>query len=216
VFNEIFLQETYRFPSIEPPQSIIDCGSNIGLSILFFKTLFPHCAITAIEAFPDTFRMLEENIRVNNMANVTALNCALAASHGRLPFFSRPGALRGSLNRDRGPGEPVFVRSMPLSELIVNEVDLLKIDIEGSEVMVFQDLEQSGKLSLVRSMLIEYHHHLPSEPHNLSCFLNRLERNGFSYDIAASAPSKPGAYQDIAIRAFRSRPLTSDTVVSSN
>src|SRR5690606_3275073 len=41
-YKEIFADNSYRFESENDHPVIIDCGSNIGLSILFFKELYPH------------------------------------------------------------------------------------------------------------------------------------------------------------------------------
>jgi FkbM family methyltransferase len=41
---------------------IIDCGGNIGLSVLYFKYLFPNSVITVFEPSPPVFEILKENI----------------------------------------------------------------------------------------------------------------------------------------------------------
>jgi hypothetical protein len=79
----------------------------------------------------------------------------------------------------------------------------LKIDVEGSEIVAFAELEASGKMALIRRMFIEYHHHLPNETNRLSTFLDRLERSGFDYELAASMPRGSGDFQDVLIRAKR-------------
>src|SRR5438552_957163 len=86
---------------------------------------------------------------------------------------------------------------------IDDSIDLLKTDIEGSEIDAFAELEASGKMPLIRQMFIEYHHHLPGEMPGLSSFLGRLERCGFDYELAACLPSRSGSFQDIFIRAKR-------------
>lgn len=95
------------------------------------------------------------------------------------------------------------MEAVPLSGFITGFVDLLKIDIEGSEIAVFGELEASGKMPLIRRMFIEYHHHLPGEGQRLSSFLDRLERCGFDYELAASLPKRSGNFQDVVIRAKR-------------
>ena len=40
----------------------IDCGANIGISILFFKKQYPDCTIMAFEPNPHAFPLLEKNV----------------------------------------------------------------------------------------------------------------------------------------------------------
>ena len=47
LFEEIFIHEVYKFESRNSNPCIIDCGSNIGMSILYFKCLYPYSTITA-------------------------------------------------------------------------------------------------------------------------------------------------------------------------
>jgi len=58
-------------------------------------------------------------------------------------------------------------------------------------------------MPLIRRMIIEYHHHNPGEWHSLAAFLERLERCGFEYEVAAKLPARHGGMQDILIRARR-------------
>src|SRR5450631_739528 len=62
LFRELFIEETYCGFE-QPPATIVDCGSNIGMSILLFKSLWPHSNITGIEASPETFAFLKENVK---------------------------------------------------------------------------------------------------------------------------------------------------------
>jgi hypothetical protein len=94
------------------------------------------------------------------------------------------------------------VEVAPLSEFISGPVDLLKVDIEGSEVAAFAELEASGKMPLIRQIFIEYHH-LPGETSSLASFLDRLERHGFTYELEATLPNRSADFQDVLIRAKR-------------
>jgi FkbM family methyltransferase len=196
----LFIEETYRGCE-PPPATIVDCGCNIGMSILLFKSLWPQCNITGIEASPETFALLKENVK--DLCGVTVVNKAVSNQYGVIPFYSGPNSLFNSTNALRGGARETLVEAAPLSEFITGSVDLLKIDIEGSEVAAFAELEASGKMPLIRQMFIEYHHQLPGEMHRLSSFLDRLERCGFHYELAASLPRRSGDFQDVLIRAKR-------------
>jgi hypothetical protein len=49
LYNEIFIDNSYYFAAENETPYIIDCGSNIGMSILYFKTLYPNSRILAFE-----------------------------------------------------------------------------------------------------------------------------------------------------------------------
>jgi FkbM family methyltransferase len=171
------------------------------MSILLFKSLWPEAAITGIEASPKTFALLEQN--VGCLPGVKVVNRVVSDTHGMTSFFSGANSLISSTKALRGGYDETTVEATPLSEFITSPVDLLKIDIEGSESAVFGELETSGKLRMVREMVVEYHHNLPGERHRLSLFLGRLERCGFDYELAASLPPRSGHFQDVLIRAKR-------------
>ncbi len=132
-------------------RSIIDCGSNIGVSLLYFKSLYPDARIQTFEASPSTFRLLGRNVTENHLAGITLNNAAVCVSDCALKFYSEPGSVFGSLNPGRGAGECAEVRGVPLSRFITEPVDLLKIDIEGAETEVLHEPDESGSLAHVRS-----------------------------------------------------------------
>src|SRR5688572_1057568 len=70
LFREIFLERQYHFESQKSSPTILDCGANIGMAILFFKKCYPECRITAFEANPVTFGYLKKNVTGNNLTNV--------------------------------------------------------------------------------------------------------------------------------------------------
>ena len=59
--REIFLDEIYRFQSDKKDPVIIDCGSNYGTSIVYFKQLYPDSKIIGVEADPNIFEILKNN-----------------------------------------------------------------------------------------------------------------------------------------------------------
>src|SRR5436190_6322828 len=52
LFNEVFISNDYYFKSSPRQPVIIDCGANIGMSVLYFKKLYPQSKIIAFEANP--------------------------------------------------------------------------------------------------------------------------------------------------------------------
>ncbi|HET9857138.1 MAG TPA: FkbM family methyltransferase, partial [Chthoniobacterales bacterium] len=72
----------YYVPPALRPKIILDIGSNIGASILYFHRQFPDAKIFGFEPHPDTFRILEKNVA--QLPGVTVFNYGLGAAHQRV------------------------------------------------------------------------------------------------------------------------------------
>jgi len=209
LYREIFARQQYYFNSVNQRPIIFDCGANVGMATLYFKWLYPQARITAFEAEPNTFALLQKNVQENHLGDVETHNCAIWEQNGTVPFFidpSTPGSLLMSTNQSRFSGERIEVVARKLSDFIHEPVDCLKLDIEGAEQCVLSELVRSGKIRIVRRLVVEYHHRIGNQNSCLANFLRDLEESGFEYQIHASDQflSQPQtAFQDILIRAQR-------------
>ena len=209
LYREIFARQQYYFDCDSQQPRIFDCGANVGVATLYFKWLYPKARIFAFEAEPDTFSLLQRNIRQNHLSHVEAHNCAIWDQNGTVPFFfdpRTPGSLLMSTNQARLAGERIEVQSKKLSDFIHEPVDCLKLDIEGAEQRVLSELIRSGKIHFVRRLVVEYHHRIGNQHSCLASFLKDLEESGFEYQIDASdqfLSLRTTAFQDILIRAYR-------------
>lgn len=211
VFTEIFVRRDYFFKSDSAAPLILDCGSNIGMSVLFFKQLYPGSRIIAFEPDRHAFDVLQENVGKNRWENVEIHNKAIYPTDGTVNFYTdpnRPGSLVMSTARERFPGRAVNcqkVETVRLSHFVQGEVDLLKMDIEGTEGSVLVELAEAGKLKWIKKMFIEYHHHLNPEEDRLSEVFRLFEVNGFGYQIHCpfKRPFDRRVFQDILIYAYR-------------
>ncbi len=181
LFEEIFIYQAYAHLKDHTPNLIVDCGSNIGISVLYFKTLYPQCRIIAFEPEPDTFSLLKANVTDNHLAGVTAHCIALSDSDAGQTLYSNPdinGGLTMSLFHSTEKTEFKSVASKRLSSFITSEVDLLKVDVEGSEILIVQDLIDNNKIRLVREMIIEYHPTITNR--SVESFVSLIESKNFS------------------------------------
>ena len=141
--------EYYLPPALEP-KVILDIGSNIGTSILFFHEKFPAARIYGFEPHPETFRILQEN--VGSIPSVEIFNYALGAADAKISVtfdgadFSRFMINPGNTN---WPG-PVSTTECEvkhagavMKNLGVTQADLIKIDCEGAEYDVLSSLPRS-------------------------------------------------------------------------
>jgi FkbM family methyltransferase len=157
---EIFIEETYYFSSnIENPK-IIDCGANLGLSVLYFKFLYPKSCIIAIEPNAIAFSYLEKNIKQNDLDQVILMNVCISDKIGKKKLYYSKGSSIANASLFQESGKSFFheVEAVLLSDLLSkNKVDLVKMDIEGSERQVLMELKKSGMLGKPNLYLIEYH-----------------------------------------------------------
>jgi FkbM family methyltransferase len=211
---EIFFRRIYYFVSKSPSPFILDAGSNIGMSILFFKHVYPQCRVIGFEPDLQTFEILEGNVQRNHWEHVQVFNKAVHVREEEIDFYTdanRAGSGKMSALKERFAGSDCLsvrrqtVQTIQLSRFVVEEVDLLKMDIEGLEVAVIQELADANKLKLIKQMFVEYHHHLNPHEDRLSQVLRILEENGFGYQLSSEAntPFTRDTVQPILIYAYQ-------------
>lgn len=196
-YKEIYLDESYRFELTKKNPVIYDCGANVGISCLYFKSLFPECSLYAFEADPKIFEYLSKNI-LNNLpsTNVKLTNKAIWVNDDGVSF-SGNGADGGAITE--GGSNVVNVPSVRLRDLLAGEkhIDLLKLDIEGAETAVLKDCD--GKLEHVDRIFFEYHSYR-NQSQQLNQLLEVMTRNGFRYFIqsvqSVKSPFLPQAQDD--------------------
>jgi FkbM family methyltransferase len=217
LFEEIYLPGIYFFRSAKTPPHIIDCGANIGLAIAYLLTHYPDATITAFEPDDETFKVLASNHAQNGWKNVELHQAAVHRGEERLTFFSHSpkGSVASSFRKSVERGGSAFSRSeaariieiptVRLSSYIDQPVDLLKMDVEGSEIAVLEDLVESGKLQFIDQIIMEYHHHIEPDEDRLGHFLGLLERNGFGYEFRAPVdlPFARGRLHNFMLYAYR-------------
>lgn len=210
MFEEIFIRQQYFLKTPKTHPFIVDCGSNIGLSILYFKTLFPEARILAFEPDPETFQVLKRNVERNELHEVRLVNKAVRDSEGRVELYRDlrvPGSPRMTTSCGRELESPIAVDTTLLSRYIDEKVDLLKLDVEGDEVRVLRDLSGEDKLQLTERIVLEYHHHMDPDRDLLSEVLSLLESHNFGYQLEGrlrlGETPEPRQYQNLMIYAYR-------------
>jgi FkbM family methyltransferase len=210
MFEEIFVREHYYFEAETREPVIVDVGSNIGLAILFFKRLYPASRVIGYEPDPDAFRVLTRNISENRLDGVQVVNEAVHDRSDTVYLYgdpATPGSPQMSTRKERIGGRARAVPATRLSDHINGPVDFLKLDVEGAETVVIQDLERASKLQVIKRMAVEFHHHVDPDDDALSGMLATLERSGFGYQLEARLDASPGSrtrhFQNVLVHAYR-------------
>lgn len=201
--HEIFVNAAYAFDSRNPRPRVVDCGANIGMTVLFFKAFRPDAQVIAFEPHPHTFARLLQTIEVNSLRNVQTENAAVGDRDGMVAFYnssSDPGGLTASTDASWGGAARQEVRVLRLSSLLREPVDFLKLDVEGAEYEVVQDLIATGAIRWVLEAVIEYHE-LPTQSNGGARLTTALKAAGFDVSIVAA----DSAQRNGVIRARRGK-----------
>lgn len=161
---ELWLEHAYTAGFYRPADGdvIIDAGANIGMFAIQMARQNHRCRVIALEPFPETFKYLQDNVARSCPENVTCCEVALGASFskGKMEVVgsrSLDHVLR--LDSSAEDGTPVI----PLSGLFdlarAQEIDFLKVDIEGSEHDVFA-VALPDLLGRFKRIAMEYHDHI--------------------------------------------------------
>jgi FkbM family methyltransferase len=146
VFNSIYREGQYDWDFPVAPKVIVDAGAYTGLSTAFFAMRYPDALIIAIEPDEQNFELLLQNTA--NFSNVHAIRAAVWSESGSV-CLTDPGV--GSwgfrLNvsdygsADAADPSATPIRAITIADVIreygIERIDLLKVDIEGSEKEVF-------------------------------------------------------------------------------
>lgn len=160
-FNKIFLRKEYDIPLQLNPRLIIDGGANVGYASVFFANKYPRARIIAVEPEESNYRLLKEN--TSAYPNITPVKGALWYKETTLNIKSLPVDSKWDFKVEgadsKGGGQ---VKSFVLDKLSNHEqIDILKLDIEGAEKEVFSQNYEIW-LDKVKVIIVELHDHFKS------------------------------------------------------
>jgi len=195
IYGQIFRFEEYK-PLIDIVNQrcikeilyIVDAGANVGCSTVYFKQLFPKAKIVAIEPQSGNFNILYKNIELNNLKqDVFAEKSGLWKDNSNLEITTD--------FRD-GREYAFFLKTVndtvttheTVSGITINDVlakyefpyiDILKIDIEGSEKYLFENEDIArNTLCKVNFLALEIHDEIVDR----ELVVSLLEKLGFEYE----------------------------------
>ena len=142
----------YEVP-IQNVERVVDLGANIGMASLYFLWKYPDATVDAYEIDPDNVVYLTKNLQQFPHARVHSMGVAAQAGEFTLYQRAEGGSSASSLIPEGDMRKGPLVKTQSLDTIIGERtIDILKIDIEGSE---FEVLQASKKLSQVRVIIAE-------------------------------------------------------------
>ncbi|CAN5267447.1 hypothetical protein BH23BAC1_BH23BAC1_48030 [soil metagenome] len=162
-FYDVFTEEEYNIDLEIAPKTIIDCGANIGLATAFFKKKYKKAKVIAIEPEPSNFELLVKNTQ--NISDVHCLNYGIWNKTAILDVQDVGLGNWGFVTNEVLVESETTIRAISIREIIekfnLDTIDILKIDVEGSERDIFQENTEEW-LPKVKILIVELHDHLRS------------------------------------------------------
>ena len=136
-FTETFLDRNYTlFDDFLPKKggTVIDIGAQHGDYSLLCAKIY-HCKkVYALEPIHDNYEILLSNVARNDADGViVSMETAVSDHDGNSELFQE-----GDMANSGGKGKKISCKAIRLDSLEIDEVDLLKIDVEGAEVSVIK------------------------------------------------------------------------------
>ncbi len=134
------------------PRVLWDVGANMGLYSWLFLSQDPTAVATLFEPDPDNLALIDRTIETNGLDRATIMRCAVSDRVGKTDFEIDPltghtGHLAGHLASSSDGAETIRVPVVTLDHVAANNPppDIVKIDVEGAEALVF-----AGAASLLK------------------------------------------------------------------
>jgi FkbM family methyltransferase len=179
MYRELMKDQIYDFTPSRPDPLILDCGANIGLSVIFFKQLCPNAKVIAFEPDTKIFKYLDFNVKSFGFDDVELVRKAVWNKDTTLSFLSE-GADGGRVQTSIDKKSLIEIEAVDIMPYLDQRIEFLKLDIEGAELPVLERMVP--KLGNVENMFVEYHS-FGHEAQNLDRVLKLLTDAGFRYHI---------------------------------
>ena len=170
VFAQIYQYEEYK-PVVETFQkhfpsskklNVIDAGSNIGLTSVYLSHYFPNSNFITIEPDTSNFESVKYNLESNKVKNAIKIKGGIWSKNTNLKIVNDFRDKKDWSIRVQETNEEADLKAFSLQYLMdeykFDHIDILKIDIEGSEKEVFTGLYADVSfLSKTKCIAVEIH-----------------------------------------------------------
>lgn len=184
VFFEIMLLMGYKFRTKldHTPKTIIDCGANIGLASIYFKSRFPDVHIIAVEPEKNNFILMSENLQQYKDIICENIGIWNKETYVSVRF---PDSINSGFSFKEAPEySEGSIKALSITDLMkkhsLEQIDILKIDIEGAEKELFT-FGYEYWLSRTRLIIIELHD--KSVEGCSKALFNALSKYNFSTEV---------------------------------
>jgi FkbM family methyltransferase len=180
-FKEIFIKKEYdiALPDSIDVKFIIDAGANIGFTSVFLANRYPEARIISIEPDDENFEYLTNNVKP--YSNITPIKSALWHKKDSINIVDKGYGKRGLMIEKNEGGHVLQATSINdlIKEFNFTSLDILKMDIEGSEKEVFS--ENHAWLAITKCLVIELHDRM--KPGCSRSVFQAINQHQFSFSL---------------------------------
>ncbi|MEZ5384381.1 MAG: FkbM family methyltransferase [Prosthecobacter sp.] len=157
VLDQVFLTEEYKLPYGIDPKVIVDGGANIGLTARYFHNKYPDAVVHAIEPEQENFKMLKLNCEGKERVYLRhAAIWPVDTVVGLVNGSEEPWSFECMENPGQGQATAQTVTMESILKQCGGTIDLLKLDIEGAEKILFE-MHAERWLPHVKLIVVELH-----------------------------------------------------------
>lgn len=153
------------FHLVKQGMTIVDVGVNKGYySLLFAKLMNDKGRVLSFEPVPENCFWIRQSIEANGYRCIKLHQCALSNEESTATFYLGKKSGFGSLfYSSYRTGEMITVKTRMLDKVLdeegINDIDLMKIDVEGGDLLVLDGtrklLQTSQKLKIVMDIDVQ-------------------------------------------------------------
>jgi FkbM family methyltransferase len=185
---QLFWRDDYESPKpLENVRRVVDLGANVGYSCLYWCHRYPQSQVTAYEPHPVHLGAIQENLAKNGFLNRVRVVGAAAGTSERHSYLTD--GRSSSTVTEQPAAFQISVLDLFREPELANEIDILKIDIEGGEYEILSD-PRFAELK-VKALVVEWHNS-PEYPDGRAWCLRKLQELGYETHIGAEDPPSAG------------------------
>lgn len=181
---------------IRPGMTIFDVGANIGYyAIMESKLVGDGGRVIAVEPSQTNIELLQRNLNLNSLSNVSVLSGAVSDKVGKAKFHL---SYQSNLNtfhdvgsgREHLSGQTIDVETLTITDLAqtFGAPDLIRMDVEGHEVAVLNGAMKAIKSGKIRpTVIFETHLSRYSSTNDMAAVLKQMFDLGYEVSLAASS-----------------------------
>jgi len=197
-FDEKYLKHIPMEAWKDKELNIVDIGANVGYFSLYALYKFPKARVYSFEPMPFCFRELKQYADTYRNMSLSVYNYAVGRDDGTIDFYVKD---EGEFSTDSSiipdsTRKRIEVKTIKWNTLMnmiqVSQVDILKLDCEGSEYPILYNLSPE-EFSRINSISIEAHD-VNSVTENMTKLVELLRKNNFDVDHESVVNLRDGGH----------------------